>query len=103
MEPVIRDDLAAQRFRALVDESEAGFAAYLRARSRIAFMHTEVHDEFEGQGIAGKLAAYALGSARDEGLEVLPFCPFMLGYIEKHPEYVDLVPADERARFGLGT
>ena len=35
-------------------------------------------------------------------LEVLPFCPFVLGYIERHREYAELVPESYRARFGLG-
>jgi hypothetical protein len=43
----------------------------------------------------------ALDVARSRRLAVLPECDFMRGWIEKHPDYVDLVPADERARFGL--
>ncbi|MEV1200449.1 N-acetyltransferase, partial [Microbispora rosea] len=41
----------------------------------------------------------ALDAARDAGLSVLPFCPFVKRYIERHPDYLDLVPADQRARF----
>ena len=101
MDIEIRNDPGAQRYIATADGREAGFAAYLRARGRIAFMHTEVNDEFEGHGLGGKLASFALDEARAEGLEVLPFCPFIRGYIERHPEYAELVPADERARFDL--
>jgi predicted GNAT family acetyltransferase len=101
VEPEIRNDATAQRYIASVDGSDAGFSAYLRARGRIAFMHTEVDDAFEGQGIGGKIASFALDEARAEGLEVLPICPFVRGYIERHPEYVDLVPEEERSRFGL--
>ena len=39
--------------------------------------------------------------ARERGLAVHPDCPFVRGWIAKHPEYVDLVPADEHARYGL--
>ena len=54
-----------------------------------------------GEGLGGQLVRAALDSARAEGLSVLPFCPFVRGYIEGHPEYVDLVPADQRKEFGL--
>ncbi len=67
----------------------------------IAFNHTEVDDEFEGRGLGSQLAQAALDAARDEGLDVLPFCPFIKAWIGKHPEYLDLVPADQRERFGL--
>jgi uncharacterized protein len=33
---------------------------------------------------------------------VLPFCPFVRGYISKHPdEYLDLVPRDLREDFEM--
>jgi predicted GNAT family acetyltransferase len=42
-----------------------------------------------------------LDGARAEGLAVLPFCPFVNAYIEKHPQHADLVPEAFRAKFGL--
>ena len=32
---------------------------------------------------------------------MLPFCPFVNGFIGRHPEYVSLVPETYRAEFGL--
>jgi len=101
VEPEIRNDAAAQRYVATLDGQQAGFAAYLRARDRVALMHTEVDAEFEGHGIGGALARFALDDARAEGRQVIPVCPFMRGWIERHPDYVELVPAEERDRFGL--
>jgi predicted GNAT family acetyltransferase len=43
----------------------------------------------------------ALDAARRRKLAVIPECPFVRGWLAKHPEYQDLVPADERERFGL--
>jgi predicted GNAT family acetyltransferase len=43
----------------------------------------------------------ALDSAREQGLAVLPFCPYIRGWVSKHPDYADLVPEGQRARFGL--
>ncbi|GAA3480437.1 hypothetical protein GCM10018966_049670 [Streptomyces yanii] len=53
------------------------------------------------RGLGGLLARGALDDARTRGLRVLPYCPFIRGWIGKHPEYADLVPEASRARFGL--
>ena len=103
MATVVADNPAGQRFEAKVDGELAGFATYRRSRKQglIAFMHTEVDDEFSGQGVGGPLVREALDAARAEGLAVLPFCPFVNSFIAEHPEYVDLVPECQREEFGL--
>ena len=47
-------------------------------------------------------SARALDVVRERGLAALPDCPFVRGWIGKHPDYADLVPADRRADYGLG-
>jgi hypothetical protein len=47
------------------------------------------------------LARNALDATRDAGSPVLPFCPFIRGHIQRHPAYLDLVPAERRAEFHL--
>lgn len=89
------------RFEIFDGEEPAGFAQYHRFRNEIAFIHTEIDPKFEGRGLGSVLARAALDAAREQGLEVLPFCPFIRGWITKHPEYVDLVPQAQRPRFGL--
>jgi predicted GNAT family acetyltransferase len=84
-----------------VDGEPAGFAQYRDRGELIAFVHTEIDDRFEGQGLGGRLISHALDDARARELAVLPFCPFVNAYIERHPEYVELVPADLRTQFGL--
>jgi uncharacterized protein len=75
-----------------------GLAAYRRRNGRIAFTHTEVDEACEGRGFGSLLAATALEDARREGLAVVPLCPFIAHYIERHPEYEELVPAAYRDR-----
>jgi predicted GNAT family acetyltransferase len=55
------------------------------------FVHTEVPPAFEGRGIGGRLVKTALDDARRDGRRVVPKCPFVRSYIERHPEYADLV------------
>jgi uncharacterized protein len=64
-------------------------------------VHTEIDPRFEGHGLASQLIRTALEDAKDRELQVLPFCPFVNGYIDRHREYVELVPDAFRARFGL--
>ena len=87
------------RYEAHVDGELAGFAVFRMRGDRIVFTHTEVDDRFEGQGVGSKLARYALDDVRDRGsLRVVPQCPFIRSWIEKHPEYADLVSGEERSR-----
>jgi predicted GNAT family acetyltransferase len=101
MSTTVRDNPEAERFEISVDGKPAGFTTYRLARDRIAFIHTEVDDEFAGLGLAKVLVANALDEVRGRGLGVLPFCPFVKGFISKNPDYLDLVPEGDRERFDL--
>ncbi|HYH33125.1 MAG TPA: GNAT family N-acetyltransferase [Pseudonocardia sp.] len=89
------------RFEVRVDGAAAGRAEYSVVPGAIRFTHTEIDDAYSGRGLGGTLVRGALDAARSRRLAVLPECRFVRGWIEKHPDYVDLVPADQRARFGL--
>lgn len=79
------------RYEAWVGPKMAGFAAYQLARDLIVFTHTEVDPAYEGQGVGAALARAALDDVRGTGRKVLPLCPFIKGWIERHREYADLV------------
>jgi predicted GNAT family acetyltransferase len=57
----------------------------------ITIVHTEVPPELGGKGIGSKLIKGALDQVRTDGLKVIAQCPFVKAYIEKHPEYADLL------------
>jgi uncharacterized protein len=98
---VIIDNPDAHRYEIRVADELAGFVQYRRRPGLVAFIHTEIDSRFEGQGLGSTLIAGALDEARSAGVAVLPFCPFVNGYIARHPSYVDLVPEEFRAEFGL--
>ncbi|MBS1889540.1 MAG: N-acetyltransferase [Actinobacteria bacterium] len=98
---VVADAPERERFEVTVDGELAGFLVYRLRRGLLALVHTEVEGGFEGRGLGGRLARFALDQAREQGLAVLPFCPFVNGWIKRHPEYVDLVPPAYRANFNL--
>lgn len=80
------------RFEILTDDGRvAGFAEYRQRDGALELTHTVVEDEFEGQGVGGRLAREALDQIRADGLQVVPTCSFIGQWIDKHPEYADLV------------
>ena len=80
------------RFEARVDGALAGFAAFVETEHVIVFTHTEVDPAFEGRGVGGALARGALDAVRAEGThQVKPVCPFIRAWIQRHPDYQDLV------------
>src|SRR5438128_5692343 len=97
----IARDEGAHRYVIAVDGEPAGLTQYRDRPDLLAFVHTEIDDRFEGQGLGSRLVSFALDDVRERGLEVLPFCPFVNGYIQRHREYADLVPAQYREQFGL--
>lgn len=84
-----------QRFEAQV-QGHTAFLAYQRYPDRLVMVHTEVPAPLEGKGIAGKLVTAALDFARAEHLRVFPVCPYVTGFVRKHPEYQDLISVEDR-------
>ena len=79
------------RYEARVAGAVAGFAEYMLAKDLIVFTHTEVNPEFEGQGVGSAIAQFALDDVRADGTrQVLPLCPFIKGWMERHPDYLPL-------------
>jgi uncharacterized protein len=92
MNAEVRNNPANYRYEIWVDGERAGYTQYGLGRGRIAYLHTEVYEPYEGMGLGSQLARSALDDARARGLMVLPYCPFIAGYIERHlDEYGDLV------------
>ena len=81
-----------QRFEARTRDGETlGVLYYRREGDVVVFTHTEVEDEYEGEGVGSQLARVALDQVRSEGLTVDPQCPFVRSWIDKHEDYQDLV------------
>jgi len=97
-EPVeVTDNNAASRYEATV-EGTLAILEYQRSSSRVTLIHTNVPTALEGRGVGSALARLALDDARARGIEVVPTCPFVAAYIRRHPEYLDTVQPDHRAK-----
>ncbi len=82
-------------------EGEVAFAEYQLVAHGIILPHTVVPEAFEGRGVASALAKAALGYAREHDLKVIPTCPFMSAYVQKHPEWHDIVHDTYKVKLGL--
>lgn len=92
MSLTVQENADAHRYEA-VDEAGvvAGFVECVDHRGTRLLFHTQVDEAFEGQGVGSTLARQALDQALATGLEVHVSCPFIKGWIGKHPEYADKV------------
>ena len=94
----IWDDEENHRYALEVDGQPAGMAVYHLRGGRHFFVHTEVDDAFSGRGLGTRLVKHALDDVRAAGGSVVPLCPLFAAYIERHPEYDDLVDHEIMAR-----
>jgi predicted GNAT family acetyltransferase len=66
-------------------------AVYRLADGVITFTHTEVPAALRGRGIGSQMMHGVLQSVRAQGLKVVPRCPFVGHFIDRHPQYADLL------------
>lgn len=79
-----------KRYEARIDGALAGVAVYVPADGMRVITHTEVDPEYEGRGVGSALARFALDDIRARDTKVMPLCPFVLGWMQRHPDYADL-------------
>lgn len=80
------------RYEAWLGADLAGFAEYQLTDALVVFTHTEIDPRFEGRGVGGRLARYALDDVIAAGTrKVLPVCPFIKAWIRRHPDYLGVV------------
>ena len=86
------NNASQERYEIHIGDETAGFTeAHPRDDGTVMFNHTVVFDAFEGQGVASKLVTGAFDDLRERGLRARVTCPYILGWLSKHPEYQDLV------------
>jgi predicted GNAT family acetyltransferase len=87
---VTRNDAALQ-YDIELNGTPAGLIRFTRGDDVITMVHTEVDPQFEGEGLGSQLVQLALDDVRARGERVVPQCPFVAAFIDRHPEYADLV------------
>jgi NAD+ kinase len=85
------DSFEESRYEILLGGEVAGMLHYRRHGDLVELAHTEIDQAFEGRGLAGRLASAALADARARSTPVRVTCPFVQSYLQRHPEYADIV------------
>ena len=96
MEPTVIDVPESDRFEIRDGDRVLGLAAYQRRGDQVVFTHTEVDSDSGHSGLGSTLVRAALDDVRSKGGTVVPLCPFVRGWIERHPDYADLVADGHR-------
>ncbi|MFC4453405.1 GNAT family N-acetyltransferase [Deinococcus sonorensis] len=99
--PEVIDNPEQKRYELRDGARLLGFAEYRPVTGALLFPHTEIEEGHEGQGLASLLIRTALDDARARSLNVIPMCPFVAGFIRRHPEYLSLVQPAQRTMFKL--
>jgi len=91
--PPVRHNEAEHRFEIAID-GELAHADYEEREGTLVFTHTWVPPALRGRGLAGPMVRAGLEIARRRGSRVIPRCSYVARYIERHPEYADLLADD---------
>jgi NAD+ kinase len=100
---VIVDSFERSQYEVLLGGEIAGTLQYVRTPEHVELLHTEVDQAFQGRGLAGRLAGGALEDIRSRAGRVVVSCPFVIGYLQRHPEYAPIVVSRDAPTAGRTT
>ena len=96
METTVRDVPEENRYEIRNGDRVLGAAAYERRGDTVVFTHTVVDPDAGEEGLGSTLVRAALDDVRSKGGSVVPLCPFVRGWIDRHQDYADLVAPSDR-------
>lgn len=85
------DDQAGSRFIVQAD-GEVAVLVYQLKGDRLVLIHTGVPEALEGRGMGSRLVSAAIDEAKRRGLTIVPVCPFVTGWLKRHPDVAATVP-----------
>lgn len=86
----VKDNKEKNRFEAEI-EGHPAFVEYSVQPGVLVLEHTEVDKALAGKGVGSELVESVLLEIELRGLKVVPECPFIAKYIEKHPEWKSIL------------
>jgi uncharacterized protein len=90
------DDKNGGQFELRVDGHLAKIE-YRQKANKIYLMHTEVEKELEGRGVGTAIVEKALEYIEHNKWEVVPYCPFVIAYLKRHPEWKRILAPEAKA------
>ena len=100
MDNKVTDNPELSRFELTIPGSDDPALAFYRLDpdQHITLIHTEVPEALSGQGIGSRLAQGVFDLIRASGRKVVPQCPFMRAWLDRHPAYADLAVPSQASR-----
>jgi uncharacterized protein len=90
--PTVRHDDTSGRYELVLDDAVIGYADHRVVAENIeVFPHTVIEPAHQGQGMAAVLVQGALDDVRSRGVQIVPSCWYVAQWIERNPDYTDLV------------
>jgi uncharacterized protein len=86
----VTDQVSRQRFE-LVEEGKLAFADYRKNGGTLILPYVEADPALRGRGTAGRLMEGVMEIVRERGLKVHPVCSYAVAWLQRHPEYADLI------------
>lgn len=86
------------RYEVVVDGKIAGYVTYVEQDGAVVLEHTRIKVAFEGRGLGAVLVAGVLADIRERGLSVVALCPFVASWMQRNPQFDDLVDHALRER-----
>lgn len=90
-QPVVTHAPERHRFEIALGGQRVGVAAYVEDGDRRIFHHTQIDDAHGGRGLAGTLVREALTATRDDGLRIVPVCPYVRRWVGSHDGFADVL------------
>ncbi|MGA0568015.1 GNAT family N-acetyltransferase [Rathayibacter sp. KR2-224] len=81
----------SQVYTAIVGDTAVGGVTYSRVGDRLVLQAAAVYPEFRGQGIATEMIRQVLDDVRSHGEKVTNLCPIVRTFVDKHPQYEDVI------------
>ncbi|QCQ90154.1 GNAT family N-acetyltransferase [Rhodococcus sp. SGAir0479] len=78
-----------RRYEIRVGDTRAGFTEFVDSGDQRIFFHTEIDERFSGRGLASTLIRAALEDTVAHAKRIVPICPFVAGFVEKHHDFDD--------------
>lgn len=94
--PSVTHNVKLQRFESQAADAPLAFLSYIHDGEHVILDHTFVPDELRGRGVAAVLVRAALDEARQQRWKIVPRCWYVAGFIERNPEFADLVDRKEQ-------
>ena len=90
---IVKRNTAENRFEANIG-SHTAFIKFNAVDNKLVLTHTEVPSALSGQGVGSLIVEKSLELMKSADEKLVPLCPFVQAYIEKHPKWKSLLASN---------